>query len=249
MAHIPPRQDAGWTRLPPPWHPDDGCSHERPPYHRGATMDSFTLGFDATFSELSGREGLVRLDRVFVNRLAAADADLHARLMTARATPEALDAKTEGELVVALGPHLEDFLGELFAIQRGTRCGRRAHPGAGPGACLQAAIRAAPGREEICRSRRFRRRRTARRARSADGAGPDRGRFRHPSRRMGGSGGCGGSGRGAALRRLGDADRGGKGASCRRHAVPGAAPHRSGASGPGGDDRARRRDHAAPARA
>ncbi|HEY2133794.1 MAG TPA: FAD-dependent oxidoreductase [Acetobacteraceae bacterium] len=80
-------------------------------------MDSFTLGFDATFSELSGREGLVRLDRIFVNRLGAADADLHARLMTARATPEALDAKTEGELVVALGPHLEDFLGELFAIQ------------------------------------------------------------------------------------------------------------------------------------
>jgi NADPH-dependent glutamate synthase beta subunit-like oxidoreductase/NAD(P)H-flavin reductase len=80
-------------------------------------MDSFKLGFEATFSELSGREGLVRLDRLFVDRLQQADGGLHARLMAARATPASLDAKAEGELVVAMGPHLEDFLGELFGIR------------------------------------------------------------------------------------------------------------------------------------
>src|SRR6202022_2612239 len=111
---------------PPPWHPHGGLGVQ-PSFHamsrrradismhdQGPTMDSFKLGFDATFSELSGREGLVRLDRLFADRLQQADGELHARLMAARATPASLDAKAEGELVVAVGPHLEDFLGELF---------------------------------------------------------------------------------------------------------------------------------------
>jgi NADPH-dependent glutamate synthase beta subunit-like oxidoreductase/NAD(P)H-flavin reductase len=68
------------------------------------------------FVSLATRDGLVGLDRRFVAALAAADADLYARLMAARAAPDALDAKAEGELILALGPHLEGFLADLFGI-------------------------------------------------------------------------------------------------------------------------------------
>ena len=74
------------------------------------------LGFGFNFADLAHRDGLVRLDRLFVERLAASP-DLHARLLTARAAPDSLDAKAEGDLVVALGPALDDFVAELFDIR------------------------------------------------------------------------------------------------------------------------------------
>lgn len=77
-------------------------------------MDALAPTVD--FAALASRAGLVGLDRRFVGALAEADAELHARLMAARAAPDALDAKAEGELIVALGPHLEAFVGELFGI-------------------------------------------------------------------------------------------------------------------------------------
>ncbi len=80
-------------------------------------MDAATLGFGSTFSDLASREGLIRLDRLFVAGLAEAEPELHARLMAARAAPEALDAKAEGQLVVALGPSVQDFVAALFGIQ------------------------------------------------------------------------------------------------------------------------------------
>jgi hypothetical protein len=75
------------------------------------------LGFGASFDELATRDGLIRLDRLYLDRLAAADASLHQRLLAARAAPETLAAKEEGELVVALGPSLEDFVAELFGVR------------------------------------------------------------------------------------------------------------------------------------
>ena len=68
------------------------------------------------YSALATRDGLVALDRRFLDRLAT-QPDLHQRLLAARAAPDTLDAKAEGELVVALGEPLEDFLADLFAIQ------------------------------------------------------------------------------------------------------------------------------------
>jgi NADPH-dependent glutamate synthase beta subunit-like oxidoreductase/NAD(P)H-flavin reductase len=68
------------------------------------------------FATLATRDGLIGLDKRFLAALADADGDLFARLLTARATPEALDAKAEGELIVALGPHVETFVGDLFGI-------------------------------------------------------------------------------------------------------------------------------------
>jgi NADPH-dependent glutamate synthase beta subunit-like oxidoreductase/NAD(P)H-flavin reductase len=74
------------------------------------------LGLGVTFPELATRDGLDRLDRLFVERLAQSDPGLHERLLAARAAPDALDAKAEGELVVTLGPSLEAFVAELFGL-------------------------------------------------------------------------------------------------------------------------------------
>ncbi len=73
-----------------------------------------TLGFDTSFARLASREGLVGLDRQFMGRLQVQDESLFARLLAARAAP---DAKAEGELVVALAPVLEAFAAELFGIE------------------------------------------------------------------------------------------------------------------------------------
>ena len=84
-------------------------------------MDALTqagaLGLGFTFAELADRQGLVRLDRAFLEALLAGDAELHRRLLAARAAPETLAAKAEGELLVALGPHVEAFVAALFGIE------------------------------------------------------------------------------------------------------------------------------------
>ena len=78
------------------------------------------LGFGLTFADLSGRDGLIRLDKQFLQTLAAHDPGLHQRLLTARATPDSLTSREESDLVVALGPHLDAFVADLFAIQAET---------------------------------------------------------------------------------------------------------------------------------
>jgi NADPH-dependent glutamate synthase beta subunit-like oxidoreductase/NAD(P)H-flavin reductase len=78
------------------------------------------LGFGFTFSDLNGREGLIRLDKQFLAALAGQDADLHQRLLAARAAPESLTGREESDLVVTLGPHLDGFVAELFGIQAET---------------------------------------------------------------------------------------------------------------------------------
>ena len=80
-------------------------------------MNDDALGLGFTFAELAGRDGLIRLDRVFLDRLAGPDPALHARLLAARAAPDRVSAKDESALIIALGPVLDGFLGELFGIQ------------------------------------------------------------------------------------------------------------------------------------
>jgi NADPH-dependent glutamate synthase beta subunit-like oxidoreductase/NAD(P)H-flavin reductase len=75
-------------------------------------------GFGVAFDDLYAREGLLRLDAAFVNELAHTDASLHARLFAARANPDAVAPKDQSELIIALAPHVEDFLGQLFGITR-----------------------------------------------------------------------------------------------------------------------------------
>ena len=76
------------------------------------------LGFGASFASLATRDGLIDLDRAFLAQLQANDAPLLDRLLTARAEPQAVDAKAEGELVVSVGRHLDVFVAELFGVER-----------------------------------------------------------------------------------------------------------------------------------
>ena len=77
------------------------------------------LRFDLSFEDLYCRDGLVRLDAVFLQFLAEADAALRARLVAARGAPPA--AKEESALLIALAPHLEDFIARLFGIEAEAR--------------------------------------------------------------------------------------------------------------------------------
>ncbi|MEI8397028.1 MAG: FAD-dependent oxidoreductase [Rhodospirillaceae bacterium] len=80
-------------------------------------MSDLVSGFGLTFKSLYDHGGLARVDAVFLEYLGAADQALANRLLAARAEPGALEAKAESELLLALVPHLEDFIGELFGIR------------------------------------------------------------------------------------------------------------------------------------
>ena len=79
------------------------------------------LGFDVQFEDLYCREGLVRLDGRFDAFLQSHNRDLHDRLTSARAAPDAVPSKAESELMIDLAPELEDFIAELFGIRRDVR--------------------------------------------------------------------------------------------------------------------------------
>ena len=74
------------------------------------------LGFGLSFDDLYTGAGLSRLDAAFIAHLATADAALAARLAAGRAAPQALGRKDESDLLIALAPHVEDFLAQLFGV-------------------------------------------------------------------------------------------------------------------------------------
>jgi NADPH-dependent glutamate synthase beta subunit-like oxidoreductase/NAD(P)H-flavin reductase len=74
------------------------------------------LAHGLAFSDLYRREGLLKLDAVFLESLREANADLKARLLAARADPASLVPKSESELILEIAPYLDDFLAELFGI-------------------------------------------------------------------------------------------------------------------------------------
>jgi NADPH-dependent glutamate synthase beta subunit-like oxidoreductase/NAD(P)H-flavin reductase len=80
-------------------------------------MPDLTLAHGLELADLYRLEGLSRLDELFRQELGAADAGLAAQLAAARADPDALEPKSESTLLIALAPHLEDFLAALFAIR------------------------------------------------------------------------------------------------------------------------------------
>ncbi len=59
------------------------------------------------------------------------DAALHDRLLAARALPDTVAGKDESELVIALAPHLDDFIGELFGIGADLRALKARHDALG----------------------------------------------------------------------------------------------------------------------
>ena len=76
-----------------------------------------SLAFGLAFEDLYSRDGLLRVDEAFMHFLAGADAALRDRLAAAREATAALPAKAESELLIALSPHLDDFVARLFGIE------------------------------------------------------------------------------------------------------------------------------------
>ncbi len=73
------------------------------------------LGFGIAFGDLYERAGLMRIDAAFLDFLGESDAALRARLVAARKTPPS--QREESDLLVALAPHVDDFVATLFGIQ------------------------------------------------------------------------------------------------------------------------------------
>jgi hypothetical protein len=79
------------------------------------------LAFGFRFNDLYERAGMLRIDTAFLAFLGEADGALRDKLTTARANPPS--GREESDLLVALAPHVEDFLAKLFDIEdeaRGT---------------------------------------------------------------------------------------------------------------------------------
>lgn len=81
-------------------------------------MTPLHLHFGLTFPELYSHDGLSKLDSLFVADLAETDVELHNRFVCARADKSALAEKEESEILVALAPYLEDFIAQLFGIEK-----------------------------------------------------------------------------------------------------------------------------------
>src|SRR5215472_4420599 len=90
------------------------------------------LGFGVLFEDLYRREGLVRLDAIFLDHLKTADATLHSRLLSARENPREGAAKDRSELIIQIAPHVEDFVGELFGIAGDVRALQARHNAVAP---------------------------------------------------------------------------------------------------------------------
>jgi hypothetical protein len=82
---------------------------------QGTLMLKFAFGL--TFPDLYASEGLARVDASFLAFLRAADAGLAERLAAARADKGALDRGDESALLIAIAPHLEDFVALLFGVE------------------------------------------------------------------------------------------------------------------------------------
>jgi NADPH-dependent glutamate synthase beta subunit-like oxidoreductase/NAD(P)H-flavin reductase len=75
-----------------------------------------TLAHGLAFTDLYSVDGNHRLDVLFLAHLRAGDMALAERLDAARTNPTGLTLKDESALLIAVAPHLEDFLSELFGI-------------------------------------------------------------------------------------------------------------------------------------
>ena len=79
------------------------------------------------FTDLYTAEGLARVDDLFLRHLAQRDAGLAQPLLSARNGADALTVKQESELLLALVPCLETFVGWLFGIGEELQALSRAH--------------------------------------------------------------------------------------------------------------------------
>lgn len=86
-----------------------------------STIMAPELKFGMSFLELYRRDGLLRLDQAFLEFLGSADPVLRARLDQARLAPDDIAPKDESILLIDLAPWAEDFIGQLFGIEKEVR--------------------------------------------------------------------------------------------------------------------------------
>jgi len=78
-------------------------------------VNKLALNHNLSFEDLYKRDGLLRIDGLFLDALMASDAELCHRLQNARLTM--LQQTEWSTLMIDLAPHLEDFIGDLFHIE------------------------------------------------------------------------------------------------------------------------------------
>ncbi|WP_337173166.1 FAD-dependent oxidoreductase [Paludisphaera sp.] len=81
-----------------------------------ADIDS-PLNFGLSFYDIHTRDGLVRLDAEFLSDLRDRAPALCEALVAARRDPSCLAPKAASELMIELGPYVEDFVGRLFGVE------------------------------------------------------------------------------------------------------------------------------------
>ncbi len=89
--------------------------------HDAAVQQNLDLAYGFTFDDLYDRAGLIRIDAAFRESLGESDPALRAQLEAARQNPGEMSGKAQSELLVALAPHLDDFLAILFGIETQVR--------------------------------------------------------------------------------------------------------------------------------
>lgn len=90
------------------------------------TSDDVLTLEDIDFSELFQVAGLEALDKRFLDLVKNKDSALYHRIIGYRQASEPLSPLEESELLLALAPHLEDFLAQLFGIENELTVSRKA---------------------------------------------------------------------------------------------------------------------------
>jgi hypothetical protein len=112
------------------------------------------LSFGLAFRDLYDRDGLLRLDAAFQDFL---EPSLRERFVEAR--QQSAGGQAESELLIALAPHLEDFLAKLFGIEAEAQALAARHHELAPLYYGEAPVRAAArseGEAGGCEARRLR---------------------------------------------------------------------------------------------
>lgn len=81
-------------------------------------MTALHLSFGLKFEDLYSQSGLAKLDATFIQDLSMHQTELHNQLVAVRANPESLEPKDASKLIVELAPHVQDFIGKLFGLQK-----------------------------------------------------------------------------------------------------------------------------------
>lgn len=82
-------------------------------------MEKLKLEFNITFNDLYSNDGLSKVDTAFIEELKKSDIQLYNILLSARQNNEYFtEEKEHSNFLIELAPHVEDFIGKLFSINK-----------------------------------------------------------------------------------------------------------------------------------